>query len=240
MKTALSLFLVGAALATKPAPAPKSPVAWLFGPKPAAGAFATYEGETRAGEMLQKTRATFLYLGPAKAGPAAGEWLEIQEEVLEMKMPGMPEGAGAGASMVTRVFLSREGKILRTVVQRPGRPAEERAIGPSTSVAVGALGPFENLRGKLATGTETVDVAGLGPTASTTYASSGPMGKAKIWKRASDGLCVKLVDDGPMGKTTYAFVRAGTDGRTKIQGPIGKPAADPELEQWKRMQEQKE
>jgi hypothetical protein len=237
MTVTLSMLLVAASLGAKPAPpAPGTAVGWVLGAKPAPGAWATYDTETRADAFVQKTRVTFLYLGAATVEKVRGDWLEIQEELKELKAPGMPEPApGAPATMVTRVLLAPDGRFLRTVSQRPGSAAEESVVGDAMSITIGALSPFEELRGKLTTGSETVEVTGLGPMPSRTSETAGEA-KVKIWQRASDGLCVKLIDSSRGATSTYALVVAGSGGKTRISGPVRAKTMDPEMEQFLRMQ----
>jgi len=245
-------LLLTAALGAAPAPAPRTATAWVLGRSPAPGAFATYDAETRgktytgdlsgAGqepkevELVLKTRVTFLFLGTETVEGARAEWLELQEELVAAEVPGMPAGAIPQGPMVTRVLLAPDGRMLKVVSQPPGRPAEESTVGASTSVAVGALHPFGELAGPLATASETVQVAGLGAVAATTYESSGPE-KVKVWLRARDGLCLKLVAASAAARTTYALVRAGSGGKTRITGEIRK-APDPEEQLRRMMQEE--
>jgi hypothetical protein len=241
---ALALLLLAATSAAKPAAVPTSPVGWVLGVKPAAGTWASYEtraemvtfagtvdgGDLREGKLIQRTRVTFLYLGAAAGDGASGDWLELQEELLELKGPGIPEGMAAPqGSMVTRVLLSPDGKILRTVNQRPGHPAEESAVVEGMSVAVGALAPFDALHGKLKSGTETIDAAKLGRVPATRHEATSPRPRrtTTIWRRASDGLCLKLVDSTEgMGTATSLLTGAGGGGTTKIEGPVQQRSPD--------------
>jgi hypothetical protein len=235
---ALVLLLAVAATAAKPAPVPTSPVGWILGAKPAAGAWATYEthaemvtfaggadgADVREAKLTQRTRVTFLYLGATTTDGVRGEWLELQEQLLELTGPGIPEGmASAKGVMVTRVLLSADGKILRTVTQQPGRPAEETAVVEGMSVAVGALAPFDALHGELKRGDETVEAGKLGRVPAVRHEATGarPPRTTRIWRRTSDGLCLEIVDSTEgVGTNTYRLTGAGRGGTTRIEGPI--------------------
>jgi hypothetical protein len=243
---ALALLLLLAAPAPPSAPPPSNAIGWVLGARPERGAWATYDavteavtftgaadgsgGDVREGKLLQRTRVTFLFLGAASVDGARGEWLELHEELLELKGDGVPEGMPAGGhAMVTRVLLAPDGKVLRTVTQRRGRPAEERPVTEGMSVAIGALAPFEGLQENPTAGRETIKVASLGKVAAVTHQASGskPRRSTKIWRRASDGLCLELVDatEGT-GTTKLALTASGRGGATKVEGPI-RQADDP-------------
>jgi hypothetical protein len=189
-------------------------------------------------KISQRSRATFLYIGPATVEGARGEWLEVQEELLDAK--GLPEGmVASGRAMVTRVFVGPDGKVLRTVVQPQGRPAEEAPVIEGMSVTIGALAPFESMGTAPKAGKETIEVAKLGKLSATTYEASGPGRRTKIWRRTSDGLCLKVLDSMPeSGATTYVLTRSGGGGVTKIEGPIQQRTMDADREQWLRAQQQ--
>lgn len=221
------VLLTAWALAAGPDPLPRTPVAWLLGTRAVPGSWAKYEATTEAGDFRQKSRVSFLYLGPAEAGGVRGEWLEVQEELVSMGGAGLPSAAGGG--MVTRAFFAEEGKLLRAVAQRAGRPAVETIVTEHTAVVVGALAPFAGLDGKITHGSETLDVATLGPTKANVIQADGAV-KTKIWRRATDGLCLRVLSSmGESGATTYQLAGAGAGGVTKIVGPIQPAAPPPQL-----------
>jgi hypothetical protein len=222
------VLLVGWVLAAGPEPLPRTPIAWVLGSHAVPGSWVKYDATIKAGDFAQASRVTFLLLGPAEAGGVRGDWLEIQEELVSMGGAGLTPATGSG--MVTRAFFGRDGKLHRAIVQRRGRPAVETVAGEHTSVAIGSLAPFEALDGKITHSQETLDVAALGATKATVVEVAGAA-KTKIWRRASDGLCLRILSSmGGSGSTTYELAGAGVGGATKIVGPIQPAAPHPELE----------
>lgn len=209
-----ALVLAACLAATPTAPAtPRTALGWTLGERAAPGTWATFATETRASGFEQQTRATFVALGPAKGKGQKGVWLEIQEE---LAVPGQPPGASAPA-LVTRVLLAPDGRILRTVTQRPGGKPAERAVGPGMAVAVGALAPFDGLGEGLAVTRERVAVEGLGEVDAVVRGSPGRM-PVTLWHRASDGLLLQLRQTGGGAEIAWRLVATGTGGKSRIAG----------------------
>lgn len=204
------LLALALALVAGPPESPRTALAWVLGDRPARGAWATYATETRAAGFEQRTRATFLALGPAKGKGPAGEWLEVQEELAA-------PGQAAVPSLITRVLLAADGRILRTVTQRPGRRAEERAVGPGMAVAVGALAPFDGLGAGLTVTRERVQVEGGGEVDALLHASTGSM-PVRLWRRAADGLLLRLEQAGGGAEISWRLTASGKGGTSKITG----------------------